>query len=95
MAVAGGMVEDYEMDEDTSAHHHQPGLFHTSHGPNGVVVNGMAEGDHSGSTQSDVTLNQAISTNQAPVGGRKRCREEHDELEVKRIRKTGGCGSFI
>ncbi len=42
------------------------------------------------SINTDITLNQGISSNVVPVGGRKRSREGGNDMEFKRRKKTGG-----
>lgn len=56
-----------------------------SAGGDGPLVNGH------GTTASaaDVTLHQGVSTNQVPVAGRKRTREDEDEGDYKRMRTQG------
>lgn len=42
-----------------------------------------------GTTSKDITIDRGVSMNCVPVAGRKRCREDVEEMEFKRIRRLG------
>ena len=71
------MIAMEQESHDPGDHGDGPSAF----GSPALVMNGFGNGD--------VTLHQGVSTNRIAVAGKKRCREESDEVEHKRMRKNG------
>ena len=60
---------------------------HGGGGDHGLLPQQQSNGFHG---SGDVTLSQGISRNQVAIAGRKRCREDTEECDFKRMRKSGG-----